>query len=138
MSDSDDVLAAALERADAMAGKDELGLRRLLHARFCWISHQGDWFDVESYIDTNRRGSNTWYGQELRQPEVRVVGDTAVLRCIVVDRVDTGSGRPETFVMPVTQTWVRQDGGWLLLAGHAGPRIHDLDPDQPDSPPAGS
>jgi hypothetical protein len=34
MSDEDDVVAAARERALAMAGKDEDRLRRLLHPQF--------------------------------------------------------------------------------------------------------
>jgi hypothetical protein len=25
--------------------------------------------------------------------------------------------------MPMTQTWVREAGQWLCLAGHAGPRL---------------
>ena len=123
MADSDDVLSAALQRAKAMAGKNETRLRELLHPSFTWISHKGDWFDLESYLDSNRRGSNTWHGQELRDPEVRVVDETAVLRCIVVDSVDIGSGQPETFTMPMTQTWIRQGDQWLCLAGHAGPRL---------------
>lgn len=123
VTDSDDVLGAAQARASAMAGKDEARLRELLHPRFVWISHKGEWFDLDSYLDSNRRGSNTWHGQELRDAEVRVVGDTAVLRCIVVDRVDVGAGEPETFTMPMTQTWVREHGRWLCFAGHAGPRL---------------
>ena len=120
-SDEEEVLAAARERAGAMAGEDEERLRRLLHPGFGWVSHTGESFDLESYLDSNRRGSNRWYGQELRDPTVRVVGDTAVLRCVVVDTVDVGRG-PETFVMPMTQTWVRTVGGWRCLGGHAGPR----------------
>ena len=47
---------------------------------------------------------------------------TAVLRCQVVDRFDRGHG-PEEFRMPMTQVWVRHDDGrWVCLAGHAGPR----------------
>ena len=109
-----------------MAGKDEAELRRLLHPQFGWISHKGDWFDLESYLDSNRRGSNRWHGQELRDPTVRVVGDTAVLRCVVVDTVDVGTGQPETFVMPMTQTWARTADGWKCVAGHAGPRMAEV------------
>ena len=123
MADVDDVLSAAWQRAEAMADKDETRLRELLHPDFGWISHKGDWFDLESYLESNRRGSNTWHRQELRDAETRVVGDTGVLRCIVVDTVDVGSGRAEVFTMPMTQTWVRESGRWLCLAGHAGPRI---------------
>jgi ketosteroid isomerase-like protein len=123
MADVDDVLSAAWQRAEAMADNDETRLRELLHPDFGWISHKGDWFDLKSYLESNQRGSNTWHRQELRDAEVRVVGDTGVVRCIVVDTVDVGSGRPEEFTMPMTQTWVRESGRWRCLAGHAGPRI---------------
>ena len=42
VSDEDDVLAAALERGAALAGKDEHRLSRLLHPRFGWVSHRGE------------------------------------------------------------------------------------------------
>ena len=50
-----------------------------------------------------------------------VVGDTAVLYAEVTDVVLADDGA-ETFTMPMTQVWVRQDGDWKCLAGHAGPR----------------
>lgn len=125
MSSEAAVLAAAQQRAEALAGQDEDRLRELLHPDFCWISHKGEWFDRDSYLMSNHKGPNVWHGQELRAPEVRVVAETAVLRCLVVDTVDVGSGQPERFVMPMTQTWIRQDHRWVLLAGHAGPRLAD-------------
>lgn len=127
MTVEEEVLAAAHNRAAALGGKDGTRLQELLHPSFSWISHTGDWFDLDSYLDSNGRGSTTWHGQELRDAEVRVVGDTAILRCIVVDIVDIGAGKPETFVMPMTQTWVREKARWLCLAGHAGPRLNSRD-----------
>jgi len=56
-----------------------------------------------------------------------VHGDTAVLTAVAVDEVETDRGR-ETFRLRLTQTWVRQDGRWQCLSGHAGPRL--------DEPPA--
>lgn len=123
MSAADEVLAAARQRAEALAGQEEALLRDLLHPEFCWISHKGDWFDRDTYLDSNRRGAIVWHAQELRDPEVRVVGDTAILRCLVVDTVDVGSGQLERFAMPMTQTWILRGGRWVLLAGHAGPRL---------------
>ena len=122
VSDVDVVIAAANERAAALARQDEDALRRLLHPLFGWVSHRGDRYGLESYLDSNRAGATVWHGQELRDPAVTIVGSTAVLHCVVVDTVDVGDG-PETFVMPMTQTWVRTDDGWRCLAGHAGPRM---------------
>ncbi len=116
------MLAAAEERARALAGTDEAALRRLLHPDFGWTAHTGQRFDRDSYLRSNQGGGTVWHGQTLRDPAVVVVGPTAVLTCVVVDEVDKGAG-VRRFTMPMTQTWVHTDGRWLLLAGHAGPRL---------------
>lgn len=53
---------------------------------------------------------------------VVVVNDTAVLYAEVTDEVLREGDEPEIFRMPMTQVWVRQEGAWRCLAGHAGPR----------------
>ena len=125
MTDRDEVLAAATRRARALAESDEPALRELLHPRFGWISHRGASFDLENYLSANVTGEIRWQAQELRDVGVTVVGDTAVLRCLVVDQVIAGAGRAETYVMPMTQIWVRADHRWRCLGGHAGPRLAD-------------
>lgn len=122
MSDADDVITAARARAAALADRDEPALQRLLHEEFVWSSHRGAVLGRADYLDSNLRGTLTWLRQELADVHLAVVGDTAVLRCVVTDLVDAGDG-PTTFTMPVTQTWVRTDLGWRCLAGHAGPRL---------------
>lgn len=117
-----EVLAAARERAAALATGDVAGLERLLHPLFTWTSHVGDRFDRRAYIERNTAGPVQWHGQRLDDAAVTVAGDTAVLTAIVVDDVTTPGGRAE-FRMPVTQTWVRTRAGWQCLAGHAGPRL---------------
>ena len=123
MAVAEQVLSGARRRAAALAARDEGELRGLLHPRFVWTSHAGERFDLESYLASNLRGSNEWAGQQIADSEVTVVGDTAVLRCTAMDRVDAGTGAVEVFVMPMTQVWVLESGRWLCLAGHAGPRI---------------
>ena len=94
-----------MRKLEAMVAKDGTRLRELLHLRFSWKSHKGEWFDFDTYLQSNQCGQNAWFGQELRDPQVQVVGNTAVLRSVFEDRVDEGSGEPETFVMPMPQTW---------------------------------
>lgn len=120
MSDQDDVLAAAERRAAALAAGDAAALRELLHPDFAWTSHAARVFDREGYIRANVDGPTRWHAQRLTDVVVTVVGDAAVLRCVVDDEVTVADGRT-TFRMPVTQTWVRSGGGWRCLAGHAGP-----------------
>jgi ketosteroid isomerase-like protein len=79
-------------------------------------------FDRDAYVRANTGGRLRWLAQVLEQVDVVVVGDTGVVRCVVNDQVQVG-GEPKSFRMPVTQTWVRTPGGWLCLAGHAGPAL---------------
>ncbi|GAA4929842.1 hypothetical protein HD597_004271 [Nonomuraea thailandensis] len=124
MSPEQQVVAAARERAAALAARDPERLRRSLHPRFHWTSHAGERFDRDGYVSANTAGALAWQGQSLTEVEVVVCGRAAVLRCVVADDVTTGEGERVTFRMPVTQTWVEEEGRWLCLAGHAGPRLH--------------
>ncbi|MET9242831.1 nuclear transport factor 2 family protein [Nonomuraea sp. NPDC003709] len=124
MNAEQEVIAAALERADALAGGDPDRLRRLLHPDFHWTSHLGEQFDREDYVRSNTAGATTWKKQSLTDAEVVVVGQqVAVLRCVAADDVVSGESVRSTFRMPMTQTWVNEGDRWLCLAGHAGPRL---------------
>jgi ketosteroid isomerase-like protein len=117
-----EVLAAARERASALAAADADRLSALLHDDFRWTSHRGETFSRSQYVDANTQGGTVWRSQQLGNAEVVVVGDTAVLVADVTDVVLDADGKPQTFRMPVTQVWVRLDHRWQCLAGHAGPR----------------
>ena len=128
MTVSDEVLAAARARGRALAQGDERALLSLLHEGFVWTSHKGEVFSRETYLRSNVGARNTWYGQQFEQAAVVTAGDdVAILRCVVVDDVDTGTGR-HLARMPMTQTWVRRAAGWVCLAGHAGPRLDQAPP----------
>ena len=120
--DEGDVLAAAQERAAALAAGDADELRRLMHPELRWTTYTGVVLDRDAYVAGNTEGSLVWHEQRLERPLVTVVGDTAVLTAIVVDEVER-DGTRETFRLRLTQTWVREHGTWRCLAGHAGPRV---------------
>jgi hypothetical protein len=123
--DEDRVLTAAQTRAAALAAGDAAALRALLHPGFGWVSHRGEVFDRDGYVAANTApGRLRWRAQRLEQPQVRVVGDAAVLRCSVTDIVTGADGAEVRARMLMTQTWVRDEtGAWVCLAGHAGPRL---------------
>jgi hypothetical protein len=122
MSDEDDVLTAARARAEALAHADASELAALLHPQFRWATHAGQRLDRAAYVERNTGGTTVWRCQALEEPDVTVVSDVAVLQAVAIDTVRVGDGW-ETFRMPVTQVWVRGEGSWLCLAGHAGPRL---------------
>jgi hypothetical protein len=117
---TEEVLAAARRRAAALVAGDPEPLRELLHPQFQWLSHTGERFDRDSYVLSNTDGGSRWQHQELSETRVVPHERTAVLHCQVLDTVDRGAG-PEQLRMPMTQVWVRPEGRWVLLAGHAGP-----------------
>jgi hypothetical protein len=102
--------------------RDAERLARLLHEGFRWISHTGETYSRSEYVRRNTEGHKVWCSQRLSGVEVVIVGDTAVLHAEVTDEVLGENDEPETFRMPMTQVWVRQDDVWMCLAGHAGPR----------------
>lgn len=127
MDDAQQVIAAAKDRASALAAGDAERLRELLHEQFRWTTHVGVTYDRSEYIRRNTEGDTVWRSQDLTNAEVVLVGDTAVLQAEVTDVVMSAHDDVETFQMPMTQVWVRSVGRWKCLVGHAGPRRSDPD-----------
>ena len=121
MDATTEVIRAAEARAEALATGDVDGLRELLHGEFRWVSHTGERFDRETYVETYLKNGADGSEQELTDISVVAHPQTAVLRCTVVESVDHGHG-PREYRMPMTQVWVLRDQRWLCLAGHAGAR----------------
>jgi hypothetical protein len=125
VSVEDQIVRATQERTNALAASDRTRLEELLHPSFRWRTHLGQTMTRNEYVDRNAGGGLIWRSQTLEDPEVTVVGDTAVLHTVVSDVVVTEGG-DEEFRMPVTQVWVRgDDARWTCLAGHAGPRLEE-------------
>jgi ketosteroid isomerase-like protein len=109
---------AAELRARALAAGDEDALRLLMHPDLKWTTHRGDVLSYDSYIDGNIHGDIRWHSQRLDDVRVAVVGDAAVLTALVTDEVHK-DGRDQTLTLRLTQTWIRTEGAWRCLAGHA-------------------
>jgi hypothetical protein len=122
MGDSEDVLAAVRRRAEALAGGRPAELLAVLHPRFRWTSHRGEVFDRDSYLAANTCGVLVWRRQAVLRPTVVVTGEVAIVTGVVVDDVEH-DGVAESRRMHITQTWLRENGTWRCLAGHAGPLL---------------
>jgi ketosteroid isomerase-like protein len=118
----DEVLAAAERRAKALRERDAAALRALHHEQLRWTTHRGAVLDRDAYVAANTQGDLVWRDQRLEDVQVTVAGDAAVLTARVVDEVER-AGEPQTFSLRLTQAWVRGPGGWVCLAGHAGPAV---------------
>jgi ketosteroid isomerase-like protein len=117
-SPKDEVTAAALRRAAALADADVAALRRLMHPALQWTTLRGEVLGYEDYIAGNTSGGLRWRAQRLADVKVAVAGDAAVLTAAVTDEV-TRDGQDRSFHVRLTQTWVRTPAGWRCLSGHA-------------------
>ena len=95
-------------------------LRELHHPDLRWTTHRGDVRDRDAYIAGNTEGDLVWRSQHLLEAEIVTAGDTAVLVVLVHDEFER-AGEPGALDMPLTLTWVREEGSWRVLAAHAGP-----------------
>ena len=119
----EDVIAAAERRARALWGRDADALRAMHHPGLRWTTHRGKVLDRDAYVAGNVGDELVWHSQRLEDVSVVVDGDTAVLVGVVVDEVER-DGERAVFRLRLTQTWVRREGRWVCLAGHASTDEH--------------
>ena len=116
------VLEAAERRAAALAARDAEVLRSLHHPELRWTTHRGDVLGRDAYVRGNTEDELMWRRQTLEGADMTVERDTAILCAVVIDEVELGGERIENRLR-LTQVWIRSPGGWVCLAGHAGPRL---------------
>ena len=119
--DIQQVLEAAARRAAALTAGTRTPCVRLMHPSLRWTTFTGDVMSRDQYIAGNTGDRLRWRSQRLADVDVVVVADTAVLTALVTD--DSGAMVDETFTLRLTQAWVRAEGKWQCLAGHAGPEV---------------
>jgi Domain of unknown function (DUF4440) len=118
LTPEEEVASAAARRAAALAERDEVTLRQLMHPGLRWTTFRGEVLGYEAYIAGNTRSDLRWRAQRLEDVQVTVVADTAILTAAVTDEVSR-DGHDRVFRLRLTQTWVRTPQGWRCLAGHA-------------------
>src|SRR3954453_16114116 len=100
------VIEAAMARASALAESDAEGLFDLLHEKVRWTSHVGATYDRAQYIRRNTEGPTVWRSQNLRAPQVAVVGETAILYADVEDLMLSNGDESARLRIPIAQVWV--------------------------------
>jgi ketosteroid isomerase-like protein len=122
LSARDEILAAVEQRSAALVARDAETLREIHHPDLRWTTHRGDVRDRDAYVAGNTQGDLVWRAQRLVSPDVVVAGDTAVVTGAVDDEFER-AGERGAHSMALTLVWVRDDAGWRVLAGHAGPAL---------------
>jgi ketosteroid isomerase-like protein len=118
VSAHDEVRFAAQRRSRALVERDAAALRELHHRDLRFTTPRGDVRDHDAFVAGNTEGGLVWRDQRLSEVDVVVAGDTAVLTAAVYDEFER-AGEPGAHTVRLTLTWVREDGVWRVLAGHA-------------------
>jgi Domain of unknown function (DUF4440) len=105
------VVAAELERCRAVSQQDWPALDALLDDTLTHTHMNGRVDDKQALLSNVKARPRTLSRGAL---SVRIYGDTAVLTG--PQRLNLGPGEVEN---QVTETWIRRDGRWVLVAFHA-------------------
>jgi ketosteroid isomerase-like protein len=115
-----DILAAERALQAAQRASDVEALDRLLHPDLLAVGPDGSLADKAADLDAHRTGAFTIAELEEEELEVRAVGETAVTFVVLRIR-GTIAGDDVSGRMRYTRTWVRDGGGWRVMAAHIAP-----------------
>jgi uncharacterized protein DUF4440 len=111
MDDRELVLEAQRQFDEAELGDDRPKLGALLHEGFLSIGPKGFVLDRRQWIE--RHDHFVYHELHISEQDARLFGDAAIVRCVQRNRADS-SGREVRIATRVSQTWVQEDGTWLL------------------------
>jgi ketosteroid isomerase-like protein len=118
--DQHDVLAAERALQAAQRASDVEALDRLLHPDLLAVGPDGSLADKAADLEAHRTGVFTIAELEEEELDVRALGDTAVTFVVLRIR-GTIAGDDVSGRMRYTRTWVRDGGGWRVMAAHIAP-----------------
>lgn len=117
-------LAAALHEAEqrlqaAVRSSDVAALDLLLDDRVVYTGPDGRCLTKQEDLEAHRSGTIAVDVFDQQDLHVTVEGTTGVTR-VLAGLQGTAGGQPFTGRLRYTRTWVHADGGWRVLAAHAG------------------
>jgi len=116
--DERDLLAVDAAICRAFESGDAAALRRHLDAGFTLTNSRGEITNLAQNLAEVERREPRYEVFRDRDQTVRLFGDAAVLTGITTVRGRAG-GEPFAAEFRFTDTYVRRDGRWRLVAGHA-------------------
>jgi len=114
----EEIRAFLAAKADALVRRSAADITALLHPNFLLVTAGGKTITKADYIDVGITGKLIYHGQQVRELEVRVLGDAAVASMLVDDWF-TIDGREITETYRNLSVFTRVDGRWLWAANQA-------------------
>jgi ketosteroid isomerase-like protein len=127
--DADEILRFTREWGDAVARRDAPALNRLLADDFTFVSPRGRLLKKPAYITNRTNGSLALEPPRLEDVSVRVYGAAAVVTSRYTAKGEGVTG-PSGSVDDVsgeytrTDTWIKVNGRWQVVANHLSPIVY--------------
>ena len=115
-----DLLAAERALQAAQRASDVEALDRLLHPDLLAVGPDGGLVGKAADLEAHRTGVFAITELEEEELEIRALGATAVTFVVLRIR-GTIAGDEVSGRMRYTRTWVRDGGGWRVIAAHIAP-----------------
>ena len=100
--------------AASSASGDTTALQRFLADDFLGVDPDGSMYNKEGAISETKTGPKTFVSNHTNEVNVRFYGDTAVAQGS--ESWERRSGQPRYGRYVWTDTWVRRDGNWQIVA----------------------
>jgi ketosteroid isomerase-like protein len=113
------ILEANRVLQEATRTYDTATIRRLIPDDFSLIASSGRIYGAQDVLAEVADRSIVWYDNETSEADVRPYGpDCAIITAVLHQRYEQ-NGALSDYRVRFTDTWVRCDGTWLYVAGHA-------------------
>ncbi|HEV3154709.1 MAG TPA: nuclear transport factor 2 family protein [Candidatus Baltobacteraceae bacterium] len=114
------VLQLNLILQDAKRTHDVRTVRALIPDDVSLVTDRGAFLTAADLLTEVGDARVTWLNNDTEEAQVRVYGDCAILTAYLRQRYQI-DGRLYERRIRSTDTWVRVEGGWKYVAGHASP-----------------
>jgi|SRR5580658_447450 ketosteroid isomerase-like protein len=120
--DEDEVAQLDAAYQSAVERNDATTMERILADGFALVVGNGKVFSKADLLEEARSARMVYERQDVEQRTVRLWGDTAIVTALLSAR-GTEDGKPFTYRVWFSDTYVRTPAGWRYVHGQSGARM---------------
>jgi ketosteroid isomerase-like protein len=120
--DVDEVAQLDAAYQSAVERNDATTMERILADGFALVVGNGKVFSKADLLEEARSARMVYERQDVEQRTVRLWGDTAIVTALLSAR-GTEDGKPFTYRVWFSDTYVRTPAGWRYVHGQSGARM---------------
>lgn len=99
----------------AVIQKDKAALERLIHPQVTYAHSNAKMETKQQAIDAFLAPTMTYHAIDMADTSIRIAGKTALVQTIMTVK-NANNGKGQTLPLSVLMVWVKEKGGWQLMA----------------------